>query len=288
MAEPFQIAILYVCLAALAVLLISLVLLELRQTGGRLVRRLKLVWLTALALVVLICGCGEKGEAKTEGLAATDAAPTASALNDVERAITEIERNAASLASWVKLYAACGTFYYWFYGLEKEAGFYFWSGPHPLSCFRMDIWNKRPDNFEQRIVRKLREAYGMDASQELRAKDAIRSITFEETGISLTWNNLIVVSPDPVLAAEVANASMEVLCELDLEFQKGIRKNKMFKIMRFAEIATNIVTGEVAQRMQKQRERWNRLAAAHEPEAHAEIVPTPSGSPDVEVDVGDL
>ena len=50
-------------------------------------------WIFAQAM--LLCGCGEKGEAKADGRASADAAVTASASNDVARAIAEIEKDFA-------------------------------------------------------------------------------------------------------------------------------------------------------------------------------------------------
>lgn len=61
-----------------------------------------------------------------------------------------------------KQYAARGTFYYWLYGLENGAGFGDWGGPDPLWCFKEDLWNKRPDDFVQRVIGRLCDSYGMD------------------------------------------------------------------------------------------------------------------------------
>ena len=163
-----------------------------------------------------------------------------------------------AVVSCPKLYAAHGTFYYWLYGLEKTAGYSDWSGPDPLWCFKVDLWDKRPDDFEQRVMRRLRTSYGMDANKELKVKDAIQSIVCGPAGISFTWAKLIVLSPDPVLAADVANGSMEVLHELDLEQHGGVLTNTMFKIMSRAEVPTNTVPAEVAQKLQKRREKWCR------------------------------
>ena len=211
-------------------------------------------------------------------------------------------QDSASSNAGMTLYEASGTFYYWFYGLERKAGFGpIWSGPDPLRCFKIDIWDNRPDDFAQLIIQKLRKSYGMAANQESKAKDAIRSITFDwARHISVTWEKLVVTSPDPVLAADVANASMEVLQELDLKRHGGVLTNTMFKVMIRAEIATNIVTRDVAQRLKKQRDEWNRRESENTDnhrarrerdrqrnldEERQESGPDPA---DVQVDVGDL
>lgn len=157
-----------------------------------------------------------------------------------------------------KLYAAHGTFYYWFYGLEKTAGYGDWGGPDTLWCFKVDLWDKRPNDFEQRVMQRLQTSYGMDANNELNVKEAMQSIVCCPTKISFTWSKLIVLSPDPVLAANVANASMEVLHELDLEQHGGVLTNTMFKIMARAEVPANIVPARVARKLKKRREEWCR------------------------------
>ena len=122
-----------------------------------------------------------------------------------------------------KQYAARGTFYYWLYGLENVAGFSTWGGPDPLWCFKEDIWNKRPDDFVQRVIGRLCDSYGMDKDRIPEAASVIESIVFCHTSISFTWQELIAVSHDPMFAANVANATMDVLYELDLERQESRR-----------------------------------------------------------------
>ena len=55
------------------------------------------------------------------------------------------------------------------------------------------------------------------------AAPVIESIVFCHTSISFTWQELIAVSHDPMFAASVANATMDVLYELDLERQESRR-----------------------------------------------------------------
>lgn len=143
-----------------------------------------------------------------------------------------------------KLYAASGIFYYWFPGLEKTAGFGLWGGPDPLNCFKHDLWNKCSEDFEQFVLQRLRDSYGLDKKRESIAGEAIQSVTFSHTNISYTWEKLTALSPDPVMAADVANASLDVLYDVGL---KNYGTNTMFKIMVRAEVPTNAVTTEVVQ-----------------------------------------
>ena len=215
-------------------------------------------WKTMVAVLagILMGSSGCQKESASAGVPSSPPPPS-SVPDEIEQG--GIQDSASSKVE-MTLYETSGMFYYWFYGLERKAGFGpIWSGPDPLRCFKADIWDNRPDDFVQRIMQKLRKAYGMEANQESKAKDAIRSITFDwARHISVTWEKLVVTSTDPILAADVANASMEVLQEFDLERHGGVLTNTMFKIMIRAEIATNIVTRDVAQRLKKQRDEWNR------------------------------
>lgn len=152
-----------------------------------------------------------------------------------------------------KLYAASGIFYYWFPGLEKTAGFGLWGGPDPLNCFKHDLWNKCSEDFEQFVLQRLRDSYGLDKKRESIAGEAIQSVTFSHTNISYTWEKLTALSPDPVMAADVANASLDVLYDVGL---KNYGTNTMFKIMVRAEVPTNAVTTEVVQRLENIRGKW--------------------------------
>ena len=124
-----------------------------------------------------------------------------------------------------KLFADQGTFYYWFPGRERTAGFAESSGPDPLEVFKESLWDKRPDDFGERVIRRLVDSYGMGEERTVDADTSIRSICFCHTGLSITWQDIIAVSRDPVLAADVANAAMDVLYELDLE-QEQLRKEQ--------------------------------------------------------------
>ena len=59
---------------------------------------MKIGWATCwiLVQVILLCGCGEKNEEKTDGRASVEAAPTSSVPNEAEKAIAEIEKDFAS------------------------------------------------------------------------------------------------------------------------------------------------------------------------------------------------
>ena len=58
---------------------------------------MKIGWVICwiLAQAMLLCGCGENGEAKPEGRTSAAVAPTSSASNEVEKAIAEIEKDFA-------------------------------------------------------------------------------------------------------------------------------------------------------------------------------------------------
>lgn len=121
-----------------------------------------------------------------------------------------------------KLYAARGTFYFGIYGGERIPESADWSGPAPYWVFSEYLWDKRPDDFAQRVLRRLHEK-GMDTSRASEAEAAIQSMAVFRR--SRTFMELVAVSQDPVLAADVANASMDVLYELDLEHHKATRES---------------------------------------------------------------
>ena len=58
---------------------------------------MKIGWITCclLAQAMLLCGCGENGEAKPEGRTSAEVAPTSSVPDEVEKTIAEIERDFA-------------------------------------------------------------------------------------------------------------------------------------------------------------------------------------------------
>ena len=58
---------------------------------------MKIGWATCwiLVQVILLCGCGEKGEVESDGRTSAEVAPTSSASNEVEKAIAEIEKDFA-------------------------------------------------------------------------------------------------------------------------------------------------------------------------------------------------
>jgi len=59
---------------------------------------MKIRWATCWILVqlILLCGCGEKDEVKSEGRMSTEVASTSSVSNEVEKTIAEIEKDFAS------------------------------------------------------------------------------------------------------------------------------------------------------------------------------------------------
>ena len=58
---------------------------------------MKIGWATCwiLVQVILLCGCGEKGEVKSEERTSAEVAPTSSVPNEAEKAIAEIEKDFA-------------------------------------------------------------------------------------------------------------------------------------------------------------------------------------------------
>ena len=60
---------------------------------------MKIGWVICwiLAQAMLLCGCGENGEAKPEGRTSAAVAPTSSVPNEVEKAIAGIEEDFASV-----------------------------------------------------------------------------------------------------------------------------------------------------------------------------------------------
>ncbi len=101
--------------------------------------------------------------------------------------------------------------------------------------------------------KRLRDSYGLDKKRESIAGEAIQSVTFSHTDISFTWEKLTVLSPDPVMAADVANAGLDVL--YDVGFKKR-GTNTMFKVMVRAAIPPNAVTAEIVQRLENMRGKW--------------------------------
>ena len=79
----------------------------------------------------------------------------------------------------------------------------------------------------------------MDKSRVMEAESVIESIAFCHTSISFTWQELITVSHDPVFAANVANATMDVLYELDLERQESKRGVSIRHLLDEYEYARN-------------------------------------------------
>ena len=74
-------------------------------------------------------------------------------------------------------YAAHGTFYYWFHGLEMTSGRGDWGGPDPLMCFKEDLWDKRPKDFQWTVWYKFFFVFKRDETQARRTcKGACTSV----------------------------------------------------------------------------------------------------------------
>ena len=131
-----------------------------------------------------------------------------------------------------KLYEARGTFYYGLYGRELESlSIQDWSGPDRLWMFKEFLWDKRPEDFEQRVLRRLHDAYCGKGNDEA-AIVAVKTISFHRVSGTFDRFELSVVATDSSLATDVANASMEVIADLDLEGEK-IRKEKIVKQLAY-------------------------------------------------------
>ena len=131
-----------------------------------------------------------------------------------------------------KLYEARGTFYYGLHGREMESlSIQDWSGPDRLWMFKEFLWDKRPEDFEQRVLRRLHDAYCGKGNDE-EAIEAVKSMSFHRVRGTFDRFELSVVATDSSLATDVANASMEVIADLDLEGEK-IRKEKMVKQLAY-------------------------------------------------------
>ena len=120
------------------------------------------------------------------------------------------------------LYESRGTFYCGLFGRENESlSHQDWSGPDRFCLFKEILWDNRPADFEQRVLRRLHDAYCRMGDDE--AMKAVKSIAFHKTDRSMDRFELSVVAPDSALAIDVANASMEVIADIDLE---GARSRK--------------------------------------------------------------
>ena len=125
-----------------------------------------------------------------------------------------------------KQYEARGMFYFGPYGREKESLLIEdWSGPDRLCMFMEHLWNDRPDDFTQRVIRRLHDGYGWVGNDDVAMK-AVDSIKFHHCANKLAMIELSVVSSGPSYAADVANASMDIIADLELEYEERCR-NKL-------------------------------------------------------------
>jgi len=124
-------------------------------------------------------------------------------------------------------YVATGTFYYWHHGLEMSAGRSDWGGPSPIGCFKTDVWEQRPTDFYRDVWRKFQGLRDWQDDAKPKFMEAYESVTFGGNGTALTWQNLYAASSDPVLAADVANACLEALAELEEKLLKEKREKSL-------------------------------------------------------------
>ena len=122
-----------------------------------------------------------------------------------------------------KQYEARGMFYFGPYGREKESlQIEDWSGPDRLCMFMEHLWDGRPDDFMQRVIRRLHDEYGWVGNADVAMK-AVDSIEFHRCANKLAMIELSVVSSGPSFAADVANASMDTIADFELEYEERCR-----------------------------------------------------------------
>ena len=108
---------------------------------------MKIGWATCwiLVQVILLCGCGEKGEVKSEERTSAEVAPTSSVPNEAEKAIAEIEKDfALSLP-----YAATN-----------------WSGCAAVAHGTAEKIQKLPPALREPYGRKMAQAMGREPTEE--------------------------------------------------------------------------------------------------------------------------
>ncbi len=166
---------------------------------------------------------------------------------------------AALLVAWViaaallmakrrpEQYEARGMFYFGPYGREKESLLIEdWSGPDRLCIFMEQLWECRPDDFMQRVIRRLHDEYAWVGNDDVAMK-AVDSIEFHRCANKLAMIELSVVSSGPSFAVDVANASMDAIADFELEYEERCR-NKLIdafeKECRNANAARDKAEGE--------------------------------------------
>ena len=78
-------------------------------------------------------------------------------------------------------YEARGMFYFGSYGREKESLLIEdWSGPDRLCMFMEHLWDGRPDDFMQRVIRRLHDEYDWVGNDDVAMK-AVDSIEFHRS-----------------------------------------------------------------------------------------------------------
>lgn len=123
-------------------------------------------------------------------------------------------------------YEARGVFYFGPYGNEKESLLIEdWSGPDRLCMFMEQLWECRPDDFMRQVIRRLHDEYGWVGNEDVAMK-AVNSIEFHRCANALAMIELSVVSSGPSLAADVANASMDVIGDFEVA-QEERRRSKV-------------------------------------------------------------
>ena len=127
-------------------------------------------------------------------------------------------------------YEVRGTFHFGLHGQENASlSFQECSGSDLLIAFKEHRWANRPQNFDDRVLRRLHTVYGRIGNDEA-AVEALKTITFHHSRKAYSWCEMAVASPDSFLAADVVNASMEVFAEVDLE-QEEEKKSKILKTL---------------------------------------------------------
>jgi len=101
--------------------------------------------------------------------------------------------------------------------MEMTAGRGAWSGPEPLACFKDELWDRRPRDFKWSVWNKFERLHDWKDDAKPEFTRTYDSVIFGGNRTSFTWKNMHAVSTNPVLAADVVNACMEALSDLELQ-----------------------------------------------------------------------
>jgi len=128
-------------------------------------------------------------------------------------------------------YVATGVFYYWHHGQEeKTKARMIWSGPDPLDLFNSRLWCKRPHDFNWMIWNRFLRHKKRKRDLKPQFRDAVGTIEFGECEEDISRKCIRAISPDPIVAANVVNACMEALEELERQMLGEDKKRRQEKL----------------------------------------------------------